>query len=116
MRRADPEQVARNIALLIWDKEKKLEQLDKVQGITVRCTSDDHINIICEIHHDGIVRYLIEGTRSGMTVTADTETREIVRLPRGSKACITCETDMWVGDIQKYVKKWQSGAIKATMM
>ena len=29
MRRADPEQIARNIALLIWDKEKKLEQLAK---------------------------------------------------------------------------------------
>ena len=108
MRKADSNQVARNIAYLIWDKAKKIEQLDKVQGITMNCTSDDHINVVGELHHGNIVRYLIEGTRSRMTITADTSTREMLRLPRGSQALHRFECDMWCSDIQKWIEKWKN--------
>lgn len=109
MRKADSNQIAMNIARLIWDKAKKIEQLNKVQGITMTCTSDDHIHVICELHHNNIVRYLIEGTRSKMVVTANCETREMLRLPRGSEASHKNECDMWCTDIQNHIEKWQNG-------
>lgn len=99
MSRADRNQIIKNIARIIRNKDKKIEQLNKVQSISINCTSDDHIRIKCELYHNNIVRYLIEGTMSGMTVTANTLTNEIVRKPRNEKAWYTAEVDCWASDI-----------------
>lgn len=50
-----------------------------------------------------IARYLIEGTRCNMTITANTLTREIVRKPRNAKPFFVAETDCWAGDILRAV-------------
>ena len=104
MKRANEKQIIKNIARIIRNKENKIEQLDKVQSISIHCTSDDHIRIKCELYHGNIVRYLIEGTRSGMTITADALTNEIVRKPRNEKAWYEAEVDCWASDILALVR------------
>lgn len=104
MKRANKNQVIKNIARIIRNNEKKIEQLDKVQSISVHCTSDDHIRIKCEMYHNNIVRYLIEGTMSGMTITANTLTNQIVRKPRNEKAWYEAEADCWASDILSLVR------------
>ena len=103
--RANREQVIKNIARIIKGNDKKIEQLQKVQSISIHCTSDDHIRIRCELYRNHIARYLIEGTRSGMTITANVITNEIARKPRGEKAWYEAETDCWAGDILKLVEQ-----------
>ena len=104
MKKANEKQIIKNIANIIKGNEKKIEQLDKVQSICVHCTSDDHIRIRCELYYNNIVRYLIEGTRCNMTITANTLTKEIVRKPRNEKAWYVAETDCWAGDILALVR------------
>ena len=93
-------QIMQNIAVLIWDKPKKLEQLQKVGEITFTCTSDDYIYITAELYHNNLVRYLITGTRSCMTVTADPITRQILRKPRNLKPWAVTKTECWASDIR----------------
>lgn len=100
-------QILRNIAVLIWDKPKKLEQLQKVGEITFTCTSDDYSYITAELYHNNLVRYLITGTRSCMTVTADSITRQIIRKPRNLKPYMVAETECWVRDIQIIIDEIQ---------
>lgn len=100
-------QILRNIAVLIWDKPKKLEQLQKVGEITFTCTSDDYIYITAELYHNNLVRYLITGTRSCMTVTADPITRQIIRKPRNLKPLASATTECWVADIQTIIGEIQ---------
>ena len=102
--KANRQQIINNIATIIRDKDKKIEQLEKVQGITMTCTSDDRIYIICELYCDNIVRYLIEGTRSSMTITANMATNEIIRKPNGIKPWQVAETDCWAFEILKKVR------------
>lgn len=99
MKRADEKQIAKNIARILRCNTNKIEQLDKVQSISIHCTSDDHIRVKCELYHGNIVRYLIEGTRAGMTIAANTLTNEIVRKPRNEKAWYEAEVDCWASDI-----------------
>lgn len=93
--RANTEQVIKNIVRIISNNDKKIEQLEKVQSITMNCTSDDHIRIKCELYKNNIARYLIEGTMSGMTITANTLTNEITRKHRNEKAWYEAEVDCW---------------------
>lgn len=79
--KANKAQVINNIALAIYDKPKKVKQLIKVQSITIEMTSDDHIEVTCEMYTNNIVRYLIKGTRSSATITVNTITNEIARKP-----------------------------------
>ena len=102
--KANREQITNNIAALIRGNEKKIEQLVKVQEITMVCTSDDHLNITCEMYDNNIVRYLLNGTRSGMVVTANTATKEIIRKPNGIKPWQVAETDCWAWEILKKVR------------
>lgn len=103
MKKANREQVIKNIARIIKGNEKKIKQLNAVQNICIHCTSDDYITIKCELYHGNIVRYLITGTRSSMTITANTLTNEIVRKPRNEKAWYEAETSCWAGEILKLV-------------
>ena len=66
---------------------------------------DDHIRIRCELYQNNIARYLIEGTRSGMTITANTLTNEITRKHRNEKAWYEAEVECWVEDILKHVER-----------
>lgn len=95
------DQIIKNIAYHIKGKEDKIRQLKAVQSISMTCTSDDHIKVDCEMYNDGIVRYLIEGTRSGMTITVNTRTNEIVRKPRNAKPWYGCQISCWCYDILK---------------
>lgn len=79
--KANKTQVINNIALAIYDKPEKIKQLIKVQSITIEMTSDDHIDVTCEMYANNIVRYLIKGTRSNTTVTINTLTNEVTRKP-----------------------------------
>lgn len=97
------QQIIKNIAHHIRGKENKINQLKAVQEISMLCTSDDHINITCEMLPDGIVRYLISGTRSGMTLTVDTRKNEITRKPRGAAPWYTCKAECWCSDILKRI-------------
>ena len=100
-------QIMQNIAVLIWDKPKKLEQLQKVGEITFTCTSDDYIYITAELYCNNLVRYLITGTRSNMTITANPITRQIIRKPRNLKPYMVAETECWVRDIQIIIDEIQ---------
>ena len=110
--KANRGQIIRNIANIIKNDSKKIKQLEAVQSISVNCTSDDHINIKCELYYSGIVRYLIEGTRSGMTVAAIAATGEIVRKKRGEKPWCECETDCWASDILEIVRGMERKSYK----
>ena len=101
--RADECQINKNIARIIKNNPKKIEQLNKVQDISIHCTSDDHIRIKCELYRNKIARYIITGTRSGMIITANIITGEIVRKPRSEKPWAEAETQTWVSDILKLV-------------
>lgn len=79
--KANKTQIVNNIALAIYNKPEKIKQLIKVQSITLEMTSDDHIDVTCEMYGNNIVRYLINGTRSNTTITVNTITNEITRKP-----------------------------------
>lgn len=73
------------IAQVVKRNEKKRQQLEKVAEISCHLTSDAGINIEAELYNNNICRFLISGTRCGMTITYNTLTWEIVRKPRGEK-------------------------------
>lgn len=73
------------IAQVIKRNSTKKTQLEKVAEISCHLTSDAGISIECEMYDNNIVRFLITGTRCGMTITYNTKTWEIVRKPRGAK-------------------------------
>ena len=102
--RVNPDQIARNIARLIYDRPEKIRQLETVQSITAHLTSDDYVYITCELYRDGIARYLIRGTRSSMTITARVLSREACRKPRNERPWMDAETSMWAGDILRKVE------------
>lgn len=83
--KANPNQIFRNIAVVLKHNPRKVEQLETVQSICLNLTSDDGIDIECELYSGSIARYLIQGTRSGMTITVNTLTNEIVRKRRGEQ-------------------------------
>lgn len=97
--RANREQILRNIALILKHNPQKVAQLEKVGDITVHMTSDDHVNIDIELYDNNIVRYLIEGTRSGCTMTVDMKTMKVIRKPRNLRPWVTAWTDMQVYEI-----------------
>lgn len=99
MRYASREQIIRNIAVILKHNPHKVAQLEKVGDITCHLTSDDHVNITAELYRNNIVRYLIDGTRSRATVTANIRTMELARKPRNEKPWAVSWTDAWVYDI-----------------
>ena len=105
--RGNKEQIIRNIALAIRGNAKKIKQFETVQEITITCTSDDSIYITAEIYADGIARYLINGTRSSVTVTVKTATNELIRKPRGTKPVFVTEiyNNVWMWEILDKVKE-----------
>lgn len=103
MMKLNEKQAVKHIAWIIHDKPEKMRQLETVQDISIHLTSDDSISIKCELYAGNIVRYLITGTRSQMTITADTITRQIIRKPRNIKPAFEAETygTIWCSDILK---------------
>lgn len=97
--KANEKQIITNIANIIRGKQNKIDQLVKVHSITLHCTSDDYIRVTCELYYNNIVRYLISGTRSSMTITANTLTGEIVRKPRNIKPWTVSEVGTYAGYI-----------------
>ena len=81
-KRINANQVEKNIARILAGNTEKIKQLEKVEDISFHLTSDDGVDITCELYDNNIVRYLIKGTRCGMTITANTLTNEIMRKPR----------------------------------
>lgn len=99
--KGNKKQVVNNIALAIHDKPKKIKQLIAVQSITINCTSDDHIEIDCELYAGNIARYIVKGTRCNTTITVNTITNEIIRKPRNIKPIFITEIywNVWAADI-----------------
>lgn len=77
------------IAHVCAKHEKKRRQLEKVADISCYLTSDAGIYITAELYSNNICRFLINGTRSSMTITYNALTWEIVRKPRGEKPWYT---------------------------
>jgi hypothetical protein len=105
MKKANTNQIIKNIAIILKHNPAKVKQLEKVWSISENCTSDNHIEIICEMYSNNIVRYLITGTRSGMTITANALTYEIVRKRRNEKPWIQRECECWCDDIFNQMKE-----------
>ena len=100
VRRTNTKQIARNIANICFNNPEKEEQLEKVQDICFHLTSDDGISVETEIYADGIVRYLITGTRCNMTITAKEPEHKVIRKPRGISPAFISWDHMHVSDIQ----------------
>ena len=64
------------------ENQKKKSQFQKVVDFSQNLTSQDTLDVIVELYDDNIVRYLIEGTRSSMTLTVNALTNEVKRKPR----------------------------------
>jgi len=102
-------QIERNIAITLAHNPEKIAQLERVQDISWHLTGGDGIQIEAELYAGGIIRYLITGTRSGMTVTAKEPEHEIIRKPRGAKPWMTkSDYNRHAGDILEYVREIQS--------
>lgn len=102
---ANRKQIIKNIANIIRRHPNKMDQLERVKSITVCMTSDDHINIVCEMYSENITRYLITGTRANMTITYKSDTDQIVRKPRGLEPWMVAKTDCYVCEIMEIVNK-----------
>lgn len=72
------------IAKVVNLHDKKRKQLEKVAEISCHLTSDAGIAVKTELYNNNICRFLITGTRCGMTITYNMLTWEIVRKPRGA--------------------------------
>lgn len=92
-------QIARNIAVILKHNPHKIDQLKKVREISEHLTSDDGISIDIEYYGGGLVRYLITGTRCGMTVTAKEPEHKIVRKPRGAGVVFVSWANIHAHDI-----------------
>lgn len=97
--RASREQIIRNIAVILKHNPQKVAQLEKVGDITVHLTSDDSVWCEVELYDNNIVRYLITGTRSSCTITADLKTMRVIRKPRNIKPWANAWVDLQVFDI-----------------
>lgn len=102
---ANEKQIIKNIANILKDNPDKIRQLEAVQGISMTCTSDDHIWINCELYQNHIVRYLITGTRSSMTITVNASTHEICRKKRNEIPWAVGEIQTWCGYILNKVNE-----------
>ena len=92
---ANKKQNIKNIVSILKDNPDKVRQLKAVQGISWTCTSDDYIWIDCELYQNHIVRYLIKGTHSSMTITANARTHEICRKKRNEVPWAVGEIQTW---------------------
>lgn len=96
----------KRIALAIHDKPEKIAQLQKVKDITVGLTSDDGIKISEELYNGGVIRWIITGTRSQMTITYNVNTKQIVRKARNEKPFMTSEySNIYCYEILEYMKE-----------
>ncbi len=73
------------IARLCKVHEIKKEQLERLKDITLNCTSDAGIDIDLELYDNSICRFIVNGTRSKMTITYNALTWELTRKPRNAK-------------------------------
>lgn len=97
--KANPRAVARNIARILRENPRKVEELSRVRDITVHLTSDDGLRVTVELYRDHVVRFLIRGTRSGMTLTADVMTCILTRKRRNEKPWLSDDVVTCAGDI-----------------
>lgn len=106
--RSRQSQIARNIAVILFHNPEKIRQLEQVKAICSHLTSDDGVCVDVEIYGGGVARYLIHGTRCGMTVTANTLTNEIMRKPRGAQPVFTSWVSMNTSDVFEVLESIQS--------
>lgn len=116
-RKATENMIAKNIARAIRGNEKKMEQLTKLKDRCVYLTSSDGICITAELYEGNIARFVIEGTRSSMTVTVNTVKNEIVRKPRGAEPWYTVKMcNMNVYQIEEEIEKMESWKLSDSMI
>ena len=78
------ESVERHIKNALAENPKKKSQFQKVVDFSQNLTSQDTLAVTAELYDNNIVRYLIEGTRSSMTLTVNALTNEVKRKPRNA--------------------------------
>ena len=83
------------LATILHNNDSKIEQLQKVADFTWKCTSDTGIEVTCEVMEQGIIRYTIEGTRSGFRFCYSSKEKKIIRQPRGLKRMQIFEPKSW---------------------
>lgn len=83
------------LATILSTDENKTAQLQKVADFTWKCTSDTGIEITCEVMEQGIIRYNIEGTRSGFRFCYSSKEKKIIRQPRGLKRLLIFRPESW---------------------
>ena len=86
--------VCKHIARIMSYNPNKARQVEKVASISFHLTSASSARVTCELYDGNIMRFLIVGTRSSCTITANTITNEIVRKPRGAKPWYETEIDV----------------------
>lgn len=69
------------IATILSYHIEKLEKLLTLQDITRNYTSDDGIEVKCELYN-GYTRYLLEGCRCNMILCFDVNSKELKRKKR----------------------------------
>lgn len=115
--KATEKMIVKNIARAIRGNEKKIEQLRKLKERCVYLTSSDGIHITAELYEGNIARFIIEGTRSNMTVTVNTITNQIIRKPRGAEPWYTVQAfNMNVSDIEEEVKNMESWRLSDSLI
>lgn len=93
-----------NIGNVISDirNARKMEQFLTLQDICFTMTSDDFIEVKCELYDNNVVRYLIYGTRCNMTLTYNALTQKTVRKSRKARPWHTEEFKCRCDEILEY--------------
>ena len=86
--------VCKHIARIMSYNPSKARQVEKVASISSHLTSASSARVTCELYDGNIMRFVIVGTRSSATITANTITNEIVRKPRGAKPWYEIDVDV----------------------
>lgn len=73
------------LATLLSTDENKINQLEKVGNMTWNLTSDDGLMVTVEVMEKHIIRYTLDGTRSGIRFCWSVDEQKIIRQPRGLK-------------------------------
>lgn len=69
------------LAFILATNPQLMEKFVKLQDRLYILTSDCGIDIKCELYDNGILSYIINGLRSQIRITYDTQNKKIIRKP-----------------------------------
>lgn len=71
----------KHLAFILATNPQVMENFVKLQDRLYILTSDCGIDIKCELYDNGILSYIINGLRSQIRITYDTQNKKIIRKP-----------------------------------